>query len=247
MSAYLSFLKIQQFLFILWKFYIYLECIFVISTTGYLPPTPPKTLKLISLLPSCLLSLSLFYPWVQLVLTTHVLEWDHPLGHGKAISSHIHKEKWLALFSIQELLVIAQPGMRIPWLPWSYEACAQTTTGGKLTCASDMWYPEESMSQLSFHPAALPLFLTLLPWCSLSLGFKICSRGGILCLVLYSSQNTMSGEATDPSLKTTCVVLIGHVVKLLSKCLCQYLEILAALILSAKLLSVGISSPYRDV
>lgn len=142
------------------------------------------------------------------------------LGHGKTISSHIPKEKWLALFSIQELLVIAQTGMRIPWLPWSYEAFAQATTGGKLMCASDMWYPEESMSQISFYPAALPFFLTLLPWCSLSLEVKVCSRGGILCLVLYSSQKTTSGEAIDPSQKPTCVVLIGHVVKLLSKCLC---------------------------
>lgn len=155
---------------------------FVIPTTRYLTPTPPKTLKLVSLLTSCPLSLSLFYPWVQLVLTTHVSEQDHPLRHGKAISSHIPKEKWLDLFSIQQLLVIAQPGMRIPWLPWSYEAFAQATTGGELT--SDTWYPEESMSQLSFHPAALPFFLTLLPWCSLSLGVKFCSRGGILCLVL---------------------------------------------------------------
>lgn len=81
-----------------------------------------------------------------------------------AISSHIPKEKWPVLFSNQQLLVIAQAGMRILWLPWSYEDFVQATTGGKLMCASDMWYPEESMSQLSFYPSALPFFLTLPPW-----------------------------------------------------------------------------------
>lgn len=124
---------------------------------------------------------------VQLMLTTHVLEWDHPLGHGKAISSHILKDKWLASLSSHQFPVITQPGVWILWLPWSYEAFVKATTGAASLCVHHTCYIQKKACHRSpLCHAGHPLFLTFLPWYSLSLELNICSRGVIPFLVLQS-------------------------------------------------------------